>query len=424
VRKRIPFAAVAAAATLAAGVVAGCGSSNNSSSTAVAAGSGLSGQPLRVGLICPCTGPVAGTYGGTPTLVNAWEQWTNKHGGINGHPVKVFVADDGDNPATSEQVLRQLVEQDKIQGLVDSSFFEAQWWPYLKEHQIPVTGGNSPDPQFVQYPLFFPSGSTFPVLYYGMADQLKKLGKTKVAVMVCAELPVCAGVSKLFAAVSEKVVGGVNVVYTGKIAATAPNYTAQCLAAKSSGADAAMYAHSSDVSARVATQCVQQGFNPQLFAYGSQMAANWLNNSAYSGGSITAEENVPLTDTTDRGPKAFHEAVGRYAPSLATSTQYGVITQDEWAGLELFKAAATAGNLNAGSTPQNLLQSMYTLKNDTLGGLAPPLNFTPGKPAFVTCYFVSGVKNGSYTAPAGDKPICLPQHEVASLEQTIAAAAG
>jgi len=401
----------------------GSGSAASTAASDTAAAPKLSGEPLKVGMVCACTGPVAGTFGGMPELVKAWEEWTNTHGGINGHPVKVVIRDDKNDPATSAKVVRQLVEEDKVQAIVSASFHEAQWAKYIKEHPIAFSGGNAANPEFASEPLMFPSSSNFPVLYYGMNDILKKAGKTKVAVMVCAELPVCAGVAKIFDAVGQKVVGGVKVVNTGKIGATAPNYTSQCLAAKDSGADAALYAHSSDVTARVAAACAQQGFKPQLINYASTMAANWLKTPAYNG-DLTAQPNVPLTDTTTPGGKAFHEALDKYAPKMKASSQFGVITMNQWAGLELFKAAAEAGKLDAASTQQQTIDSMYKLKDETLDGLAPPLNFTKGKPAFIPCYFTMGIENGEYTAPDGATPICMPEDKIPALGQVLAAAAG
>src|SRR5207249_3835892 len=120
---------------------------------------------------------------------------------------------------------------------------------------IPITGGNSADVPFQLDANMFPSGTTLAPLFYGMAEQVKNLGKPKVAVLACAELPSCAGLAKTWKAVGEKAVGGVKVVNTGKISATAPNYTAQCLAAKNAGAQAMMVGHSSDVIARVADSC-------------------------------------------------------------------------------------------------------------------------------------------------------------------------
>jgi branched-chain amino acid transport system substrate-binding protein len=260
-------------------------------------------------------------------------------------------------------------------------------------------------------------------MYYGMTNELKKMGKTKVSIMVCAELPVCAGVSKIFAAVGKDVVGGVTVVSTGKIAATAPNYLAQCLQAKDSGSTAAMLSHSSDVTVRVAANCTQQGYKPQYINYSSTMASNWLHSPDFNG-VITAQPNAPLSDDTLPGMKAFHSALQQYAPAYLKQNTYGVITLNQWSGFELFKAAAEAGNITPTSTTKDVVDAMYKLKDATLGGISPPLNFKVGQPTLIPCYFVQGIENGQYTAPRGVSPICVPTAKIPALVKAIQSAAG
>jgi branched-chain amino acid transport system substrate-binding protein len=52
-------------------------------------------------------------------------------------------------------------------------------------------------------------------------------------------------------------------------------------------------------------------------------------------------------------------------------------------------------------------KGLYALKNETLGGVAPPLTFTPAKPAFIPCYFTEQVKGGKFASLNGNKPTCL-----------------
>ena len=77
-----------------------------------------------------------------------------------------------------------------------------------------------------------------------------------------------------------------------------------------------------------------------------------------------------------------------------------------WTGGALFGAAAA--NLPAKPTPAAVFTALYALpKNDTLGGLTPPLKFHSGAPASqVTCFFLAQIKGGQLTAPKGTAPIC------------------
>jgi branched-chain amino acid transport system substrate-binding protein len=426
------FIATALSVVAFSGVVAGCGSDDSdtattgaaaSTTTAAAATSGAAaptGRALKVGVLCSCTGPASGTSGGTPKVAEAWEKSINEAGGIDGHPVQVVLADDQNNPANSVKQARKLVDQDKVLGIVDVTY-NSNWIKYPISKGVPILGGNSTQPHFASEPLAFPSGASVPALYYGMADLAKKAGKTKLSVLACAELPVCGGAGDLLNAIGTKVVGGVSVVNQGKIAATSPNYTAVCLKAKSDGADAGVFLHSSEVTVRVADSCAQQNYKPLIINYASTLAANWLKSPAFDG-ALTAQNNVPLTDTTTPGGKAFNDAMDRYEPDYRKSSQYGVISLNIWSGFELFKAGIEKGKLGADATPAKLVANLQTFKGETLGGIAPPLTFTKGQPTFVTCYFVMGVKDGAYSAPQGAKPSCMPESKVPALGKILAAA--
>src|SRR5262249_15953306 len=47
------------------------------------------GAPIKLGMICSCSGPQAGSLGATSTVIQAWAKSVNTTGGINGHPVQV-----------------------------------------------------------------------------------------------------------------------------------------------------------------------------------------------------------------------------------------------------------------------------------------------------------------------------------------------
>ena len=63
---------------------------------------------------------------------------------------------------------------------------------------------------------------------------------------------------------------------------------------------------------------------------------------------------------------------------------------------------------HAGANPAtaDVYNGLYAMKNETLGGFAPPLTFTQGKPTTVNCFFVASIKDGKYVAPNGATPSC------------------
>ena len=411
-------------------LAAGCGDSeesgsgeSNGAAASATKGPALDGDPLRVGVMCACSGPAAGTAGGIPQLVDAWEKYTNDNGGINGHPVEAILVDTKNDPAATVTQAKKLIDQDKVQAIVAADYQGTAYAKLASKAGVPITGGNYADQVFTSDPIFFPSGTTTPVFYYGMVSEAKALGKTKFGVMACAELPPCAGVSGLVEALAG-IVGGVEVVSSAKVSATAPNYTAQCAQAKDAGADVGLVAHSSDVIVRVADQCAQQGWKPLHTNYSSTVSANWLTTPSLDG-AVTIQGNAPLGTDDTPGMKRFNEAMDQNASKYKESNQYGEVSINQWSGLELFKKAAENAKMDASSTGEDTQKGLYAMKDETLDGISPPLNFVKGQPtAFVPCYFVQGIKGGEYTAPKGSEPTCVPEDEIGKIGEVLAAAAG
>jgi len=234
-------------------------SSSASSATAAANASvaGPSGKAIVVGMICSCTGPEASAVGNNMDVIQAWAKSVNASGGINGYPVKVIALDDQQNAATTLQDAKQLVEQDHAVAIVgDSSFVDASFAPYVQSAGVPVIGGSNYEASFLSNPDFFPSGGDQISGLVGQFALAKQAGKKVFGTIYCAESPICAelvpaanGLAPLYGLKS----------YTAKISATAPSYTAPCLAAKGGGVDAMFIADNSPIVLRFVAACAQQG---------------------------------------------------------------------------------------------------------------------------------------------------------------------
>jgi branched-chain amino acid transport system substrate-binding protein len=117
----------------------------------------------------------------------------------------------------------------------------------------------------------------------------------------------------------------------------------------------------------------------------------------------------PYGDTSVPNDKAFHDALQQYAPDVINNPQnFSENDAEDWAAGMLFVAAAQAGHLGDNPTAAQVKQGLYALHGETLGGIAPPLTFTPNQPTVVKCYFVMGINNGQFTTPDGLKTFCQP----------------
>jgi branched-chain amino acid transport system substrate-binding protein len=134
----IVLIAVAAAAVL---VISACGSSNKGGSTSATSGGGgnttasapadettkcgdkpgvaATGSPIRLGAIA--TKQPGTDFTDIPNMAKAYFDCVNANGGINGHPVKMFIETEQTNPTQAASLARKLIQTDKVVGIVGST---------------------------------------------------------------------------------------------------------------------------------------------------------------------------------------------------------------------------------------------------------------------------------------------------------------
>jgi branched-chain amino acid transport system substrate-binding protein len=143
----------------------------------------------------------------------------------------------------------------------------------------------------------------------------------------------------------------------------------------------------------------------------------WLNDGNLQGALLSGADANPY-DTSIPAIASFRHAIDKYAPQLNSNPQY-VDDLSTWAAGKLFQAAAKAANIGPNSTGADVKKGLYALKNETLGGLAPPLTYTPGKPAFVPCYFTVRLAGGKFASLNSNKPTCLTVAQATALAKAL-----
>ena len=391
----------ALAAIAALGLTAGCGS--NGKSSAGATSSKTSGTPIVIGTVGGFSGAQASSQGGVPKALQAWASSVNASGGINGHPVRLIVKDLGDNLAGGLTAVKELVEQDHVVAIVgEQDNGDASWASYVASTGVPVVGGLGIDLPFVQNPDFFAAGTNTFALLYGLQMVAKQNGP-KLGILYCAESPQCAGSVTLNQGIARAT--GLQLPVNIKISATAPDYTAVCQQLKSAGVQSYFIADGSAIVLRVAQQCVQDGLTAKMVSFDGSVTANWASTAAING-MIAVEDDAPWFDTSTPAMRQFHSVISRYAPDLGNLL--GPNTFYSYVAGQLFQKAVSSIPSGTAVTPASVKAALYTLKGETLGGIAPPLTFTPGQPALVNCYFEMGQSNGQFTTPNGLSTSCAP----------------
>jgi branched-chain amino acid transport system substrate-binding protein len=191
------------------------------------------------------------------------------------------------------------------------------------------------------------------------------------------------------------------VVYEGAISLTQPDYTAQCLQAQSAGAQAMNVVGDGNTVIRFANSCAQQGYHPLIIDVQPQEVSPSLN------GAVAVTQGFPWMVTS--GSPALDE----YGQALARydHNQTGGESSLGWdSGKLLQKVLEIALSHSATPTTAGLFQALWSLRNETLGGLTPPLSFYEGKPApEPNCTFKVTVRNDQWIAPDGPYPkLCYP----------------
>jgi branched-chain amino acid transport system substrate-binding protein len=361
-------------------------------------------SPVNVGSICECSGPAGASVGPGIASNQLVVKWINDNGGLNGHPIKLFVADSNSDPNRYFSLVKQMVESDKVIA------FMGQMAPltvnaadkYLRDKQIPVVGGDGAHGLWFQSPVLFFPGPSYTTQAVGTAKLAVALNTPKVAMFYCAEAQPCqVGRDALHSKLKDEKAPDAQIVYEAKVSLAQPDFSAECLQAKSKGAQAVIVFVDAAAASRATRSCIQQGFRPQWLTSPLTSAhADDPNND----GMTNPVAVFPWFAEDTPAERLFHDVVRRYNPSLTVNATTSVV----WVAGQMLLAASK--NLPADNpTAADIMKGMWTIRNTTFDGLLPdPVSFTAGQPSpDHPCYFVVQIKNGTYTAPQGSKPQCL-----------------
>lgn len=418
-------AAVAAGSATAPAPAAGAGTSSGTTTGRVNAprtnaGAGpAAGRPgtKAVAIDGPATGSVVnvgqiGLFGGFfGELVGTLKVGTavavayiNAHGGLNGHRINLIQADDGGDPSTGLALVKKMVEQDKVIAFLNNlnPLSSASIFPAIEKYGIPIIGGLGAEPEYYTRPLSFPGASSPRVqsdaaVKYGI-DQ----GHTKVGIIYCAEFASLCEANAKHVNVDAPQIGG-DVVFSQQVSLAQPDYTSQCLAAKSAGVTNLLLVLDPASVVRLADSCANQNYRPYLGMLGF-VFGDILLRTKNTEGLVGAGSAFPFpfrTPATEAFHQQFQETVGR-APGAGAEA-------NAWVGGLILQEGGR--DLPANPTPADLVRGLTKIKKNNFGGLASAaMTYGEGQAhPSPTCAFMVKVVNGGYEAPNGLKPTCLPE---------------
>jgi branched-chain amino acid transport system substrate-binding protein len=295
--------------------------------------------------------------------------------------------------------------------LGDNSNEDETWESFVASQGVPVIGGNSGDSPFLTNADFFTVGTQLPGVQFGQVQYAKDQGKNSFGTIYCAEYPIC-GESVTLANEAAKVLGVRTTAVSYSF--TAPNLTAQCLKLKNGNIEAMFQGMFAAQMVTMIQNCQAQGYNPLVINDMSSSSAQLLSSPA-ANGMVLVSTGANFADSSLPAVQQFYKVMNSSDPSIVKSSNFGLGDQQVYAGGVLFQAAAKAVDLGSSATSADVLKGLYAIKNDTLGGLTPPLTFTRGQPTRVDCYFLIKVSGGKYVSLGNGQPTCPSASEQAAV---------
>lgn len=378
--------AAAALVTLAAACGGSSGGDNNaaSSSAPSAASSPTAAAPtksaIKMGVMTSMTGTGGAATKYLPDVVQGWAKWVNASGGLNGHPVTVVVKDTKSDPATAVAAFQALSGTEKVDVLaLGDVLSELAVGKQIAASGIPVIGFGY-TPIWNQAPNFFATSGVIPLLYQASAQAAAAVGAKGFGSVACAEVPTCSS----GAAAYDPAAKAVGVKYNGLITAssTATSYTAECLKLMQKGTDFIEATMASPSTQRLTQSCAQQGFKGYVgIGAGSVVEKDLLKMTGKMAGYMWAWPWWAKSPENDN----FNSVMSQYNSG---NDYKDANSSAMWAALEVFhKATASLADT---SDRAALTDAMYTVKDETLGGMLPKaVTFTKGQPSpNIECSFL------------------------------------
>jgi branched-chain amino acid transport system substrate-binding protein len=356
--------------------------------------------PVIIGSITHLSGPAAS--GTLPALdgLQIWVKFITAKGGLNGHPVKLIVADDNTDSARHRQLTQEMVEQKGVIAFLQQgeALTGASSVPYNTEKGIAVINSSGGNDYYYEAPTYFPiaaHGKEFVrASLYNAADYGKARNLTKYGVLACSEAPICDTTDQIAGDENAVKAAGLELVYKVRVSLVQPDFTAECIQARNAGVQILQIALDGNGVGRVAASCARQNFKVAVNVFGAIAFDKMKNNPDLDGINVNGN-SFPYFLCDDPRTNEYCDAYQRFGPAKV----YGIGNTNGWmAGKALERATRTMQTPSAAV----ILDGMYSYKGETLGGLVQPLTFTKGQNApRQACWWPIVLEKGKWTAPNG-----------------------
>jgi branched-chain amino acid transport system substrate-binding protein len=325
----------------------------------------------------------------------AWVADVNARGGLAGHPVQLITADDRGDPSQAVAVARRLVEQDGVIAFfgIPAPTTAQAILGYLETKGVPAIGSCICNTDQDKSPMMFEAGpgGSDGLAWEHFGAMVEGTDKRKVAVFYCREAATCSNLLALY----KKWAGpaGVQIVYEAQMSIAQPDYTAEVIQARNAGAEAIIGLADNATVVRIARSAHRQNYQPLIVAQHAASDERFIEaGGADVEGALVASTTAEWSTSAEMAD--YRQAMAQYAPNGIR----GSMGSNVWtAGKLLEKAAA---RFPARPTSADVLEGLYSLRGETLGGKIPPTTFARGRShADTNTCHVPGVIRGGKIVP-------------------------
>jgi branched-chain amino acid transport system substrate-binding protein len=400
-------AAAGGAARPAAGGTSGSPGPSGGNPGTGAAGCPAPCAPLVIGSVGTWSGLVGQNVIGGLNALQAWVAAANAAGGLGGHTVRLVVADDNTDPARHRSLVQELVERRGVVAFVYNAavFSGHASVGYLEQKRIPVVGGSGTEPWYTTSPMFFTqiiAGEVaIEATVASYARSAKAMSLTKMGLITCSDgVQVCDDTARTAPGYIKRY--GLDLAYQGKASLAQPDFTANCLAARNAGAEILYLALDANSYTRFGKGCASVGYHPR-YGIPQPVMLGDLAKDPNLQGSPGVSYTAPFFFAANPAIGRFQQAMAQYAAKapLTGSASLG------WSAAELLGAAVR--RLSPTPTSADILEGVWSLNGDDLGGLTAPLRFKRGGPTVPpVCYWQVIVADNSYRSPDNAQRHCEP----------------
>jgi len=369
-------------------------------------GAPSSGGPkseLLLGSFGAESGILGAVSGPAPPAIRAWAAYINTQGGVNGHPVRVILGDDNANPARSQAIVRQMVEQDKVVAFLNEySFTLDSVMPYLEQKKIPIVGSIGGHPagdhsQMMFNPLLGPDiGQAWGFILNTLTQAP---GKKKVGILYCREASICGILKDSF----KKLLPyeGLEVVYEAFVSLAQPDYTGEMIQAQRAGADVILPLMDTAALNRLVQAARRQNYAP-AFVGTYNLNQDLIYNFGENLEGIFLTSRMGPWDTSPLN-QTYRDAMARFQPKAARGDL----------GAGVFVAGKLLSErigpfIQEPPRTEQILEGLYSLNNETLGGLLPGVGFKRDAEHVDTNQCIIPVKFTGGKFVAHPKFVCAP----------------